>query len=72
MQSTYSSMNLDEFKEMARLLAMIDIEHAQSTGVIAVGDLPEWNTFRADPLGYLLRADEPRSRALWDAMMKLR
>jgi hypothetical protein len=34
--------------------------------------LPRWNAFRADPLRFLLKADEPTAQSIWEAMMRYR
>ena len=65
-------MNVDEFRSVARLLASVDLQTMVQTGAIGAGDLPRWNAFRADPLRFLLKADEATAHCIWEAMMRCR
>lgn len=58
-------MRLPEFLERLRGLFGVDRDQLVDAGVIRRGDVAAWRAFRADPPGWLMRADDERQRRLW-------
>jgi hypothetical protein len=63
-------MNINDFRDVGRLLTLIDMQDLVRTGAMSPGDLPTWNAFRADPLRFLLRTDDLKAHCIWEAMMR--
>jgi hypothetical protein len=63
-------MIFEDFHRTLRLLATVDMQELVDAEAIHEGDLPTWNAFRADPLRWLLRADDDTAHAVWAAMQR--
>lgn len=58
-------MTFDEFKDALEALASLKKNELIEAGVFAPHDLESWSRFRADPLGWFLRADREAARGVW-------
>ena len=57
-------------RQSAAIFAALEMSDLVKAGVLRPGDLPAWSAFRADPLRYLVRADDRTGRAIWDAILQ--
>src|SRR5438552_3451741 len=63
-------MNFREFHTALRVLATLNRQDLVDADAIDQGDAVAWDAFNADPLLWILRADERRAGALWQAMQR--
>jgi len=61
-------MILREFHSTLRVLATLNMQDLVDAGAIDQSDDAAWNAFKADPLLWILCADERCSVGLWRAM----
>ena len=61
-------MTLEGFLDGLQTLLALDLQEVSASGAMSEHDLARWNSFRADPARWLVRADEETARALWLAM----
>jgi hypothetical protein len=65
---TAAPMNFEEFHSALRALATLNMQDLVDADAIDQFDDLAWNAFQADPLLWILRADQRRSAALWEAL----
>ena len=58
-------MTLEDFLDGLQTLLALDLQEVSASGAMSEHDLARWNSFRADPARWLVRADEETARALW-------
>ena len=58
-------LNFDNFHNLVRVMYNVDYVHIQDTL-----SNEEWGKFRSDPCGFLIRTDDTKAQAIWDAAMK--
>jgi hypothetical protein len=63
-------MNFEEFHGALRVLATLNMQDLVDADAIDQSDDVAWNAFQADPLLWILRADQRRSAALWEALRR--
>ena len=61
-------MTLEDFLGELQALLALDLQEVSASGAMNEHDLACWNSFRADPARWLVRADQKTARALWRAM----
>ncbi len=62
--SPEAALTLPAFLNRVRKLHCIDRHHLVEAGAMSK-DSPEWPTFRDNPVGWLLRADDDRAAKVW-------
>ena len=62
-------MTLEEFRQSAAIFAALEMSDLVKAGILRC-DLPACCAFRANPLRYLVRADDRTGRAIWDAILQ--
>ena len=61
-------MSFEEFHSALRVLATLNMQDLVDADVIDQSDNAGWDAFTADPLLWILRADERSAAAVWLAM----
>lgn len=64
-------MQLNDFLSKVRKLHCLDFYDLVQGGAMDQND-PRWGTFRSDPVGFLLRADDLTAERIWAVASKVR
>lgn len=64
-------MQLNDFLSKVKKLHCLDFYDLVQSGVLYQND-PRWETFRSDPVGFLLRCDDLTAERIWTLVSKVR